>query len=175
MAYMLLSSQIPFNGSSVREVASRVVSGRYAFAGRRWAGVSRTARDLISRLLAADPADRPDADEALRHPWLAGRGERTGAAGAGVGTAARRALGGVPSGGRSDRGVASVTAGRSRRAAFRRRHSSDAVGGASRVRGRDGSAAPLSAISMPLDSQSELFDDDPFPRMKPRLFVPILN
>jgi hypothetical protein len=43
---------------------------------------ARSAKDLISRLLAVDPSARPTASDCLGHPWLRGGG-CPGVAGAG--------------------------------------------------------------------------------------------
>ncbi|KAL0271568.1 UNVERIFIED_CONTAM: hypothetical protein PYX00_008624 [Menopon gallinae] len=37
-----------------------------------WDDVSDSARDLVTKLLSVDPANRPTADEALNHPWTLG-------------------------------------------------------------------------------------------------------
>jgi len=72
MAYMLLSSQIPFCGKDMKEIAKRIMRGTYNFSGKRWSRISRRAKDFVSSLLVRDPTSRPTADHALRHPWLTG-------------------------------------------------------------------------------------------------------
>lgn len=42
------------------------------FSRSHWAGISDEAKDFIKLLLNKDPAQRPTAREALKHPWLKG-------------------------------------------------------------------------------------------------------
>lgn len=37
-----------------------------------WDGISDEAKDFVAKLLNKDPAKRPTAKEALKHPWLRG-------------------------------------------------------------------------------------------------------
>jgi calcium-dependent protein kinase len=37
-----------------------------------WEGISEEAKDFVALLLNKDPAKRPSAKQALRHPWLQG-------------------------------------------------------------------------------------------------------
>ncbi len=37
-----------------------------------WEGISEEARDFVAQLLHKDPARRPSAKQALKHPWLKG-------------------------------------------------------------------------------------------------------
>ena len=37
-----------------------------------WEGISEEARDFVAQLLHKDPARRPSAQQALKHPWLKG-------------------------------------------------------------------------------------------------------
>jgi serine/threonine protein kinase len=46
------------------------VSGSYKFYTPYWDPVSDEAKDLISRLLVLDPAERLTAREVLQHPWF---------------------------------------------------------------------------------------------------------
>ena len=39
-----------------------------------WGGVSRSAKQLVLRLLQVDPAQRLKVDDALQHPWMLGMG-----------------------------------------------------------------------------------------------------
>ena len=49
-----------------------IVAGDYKFEPEEyWANVSQTARDFVTACLTIDPASRPTAEEALKHPWLA--------------------------------------------------------------------------------------------------------
>ena len=49
-----------------------ILAGDYKFEPEEyWANVSQTARDFVTACLTIDPAARPTAEEALKHPWLA--------------------------------------------------------------------------------------------------------
>ena len=41
-----------------------------SFHEQYWDNVSEEAKDLISKMLTVDPAERPSAAELLHHPWL---------------------------------------------------------------------------------------------------------
>eukprot|EP01064_Diplonema_japonicum_P016121 TRINITY_DN24132_c0_g1_i1.p1 TRINITY_DN24132_c0_g1~~TRINITY_DN24132_c0_g1_i1.p1 ORF type:complete len:472 (+),score=110.09 TRINITY_DN24132_c0_g1_i1:44-1417(+) len=72
--YILLCGFPPFRGRSTNEQFKNIVRGVYAFPPNRvWGVITDSAKDLISKLLVLDPADRLSAREALQHPWLEGR------------------------------------------------------------------------------------------------------
>mmetsp|Transcript_3448 Transcript_3448/g.6473 ORF Transcript_3448/g.6473 Transcript_3448/m.6473 type:complete len:737 (+) Transcript_3448:159-2369(+) len=77
MAYMLLSSQIPFSGRDMKSIARKIRWGKYNFSGRRWSKISKKGKDFISSLLVRDASARPTADQALKHPWLVAGGRGT--------------------------------------------------------------------------------------------------
>lgn len=70
IAFMLLSSSMPFYGKDRATVVKKILRGKYAFQGRRWRTVSLEAQDFISYLLRRRPEKRPSADAALHEPWL---------------------------------------------------------------------------------------------------------
>mmetsp|Transcript_34563 Transcript_34563/g.83468 ORF Transcript_34563/g.83468 Transcript_34563/m.83468 type:complete len:858 (-) Transcript_34563:103-2676(-) len=70
IAFMLLSSSLPFYGKTRAHVVRRILQGKYAFKGRRWKEISPEAKAFIESLLVHDPAARPTAGDALEHEWL---------------------------------------------------------------------------------------------------------
>ena len=70
MAFMLLSSAMPFYGKTRPHVIKRIIHGKYHFKARRWAQVSQEAKQFIVDLLVADPYQRLDAETALKSNWL---------------------------------------------------------------------------------------------------------
>jgi len=72
VVFALLSGCLPFSDSSPEEVARRIRFCEYTFNEDRWSGVSQEAKDFLSRLLVADPAQRMTASECLQHEWLRG-------------------------------------------------------------------------------------------------------
>uniref|UniRef100_A0A7S1GID9 Calmodulin n=1 Tax=Cyclophora tenuis TaxID=216820 RepID=A0A7S1GID9_CYCTE len=70
IAYMLLSSQMPFYGRKRRHIVDQIMRCQYDFKGRRWKRLSEEAKAFIEDLLVANPNDRATANEALCHVWL---------------------------------------------------------------------------------------------------------
>jgi serine/threonine protein kinase len=75
--FTMLTSSHPFNLAGGDDWWFRAVqAGRH---DRFWAAhlrtspaISEDAQDLLNRIFAVDPAQRPSADDLLRHPWMAG-------------------------------------------------------------------------------------------------------
>lgn len=70
LAYMLLSSQMPFYGRRRKEILDKIARCNYDFKGRRWTTVSKQAKNFIGDLLMHDPNERPSANEAKQSLWL---------------------------------------------------------------------------------------------------------
>lgn len=70
IAYMLLSSQMPFYGKRRRHIVEQIMEGNYQFKGRRWKRVSQQSKEFVKDLLVLDPEDRLTAQEALSAAWL---------------------------------------------------------------------------------------------------------
>jgi len=70
IAYMLLSSELPFPGSSGQEIAEKIIRNDYNYNGVAWETNSKDSRNFISALLVKNPDERITAEKALRCPWL---------------------------------------------------------------------------------------------------------
>ena len=70
LAYMLLSSSIPFFGKERRHVIKRILKGKYHFKARRWWTVSKEAKKFVTSLLVLDEKRRPSCSDALNHKWF---------------------------------------------------------------------------------------------------------
>ena len=70
MAFMLLSSSLPFYGKDKLYVMKQIMQGRFSLHSKRWSQVSDEAKEFIRCLLVRNPANRPSAEEALNLPWL---------------------------------------------------------------------------------------------------------
>ena len=74
--YCLLSGYPPFDPSgfsSMFEMFENIEKAAYNFLDPVWETVSGEARSMIQSLLDPDPTKRLTVEEALRHPWMAGR------------------------------------------------------------------------------------------------------
>lgn len=72
ITYFLLAGYTPFDRDSQQAEMEAIIAGDYKFEPQEyWANVSDTARDFVRECLTIDPANRPTAEEALKHKWLA--------------------------------------------------------------------------------------------------------
>ncbi|KAI9315064.1 kinase-like domain-containing protein [Dichotomocladium elegans] len=70
LLFVLLAGYFPFDDEHVPRLLMKIKSGRR----RRIPGsLSPSAKDLIRRMLATDPANRITMDQILQHPWLDGQ------------------------------------------------------------------------------------------------------
>ncbi|CAK0833386.1 unnamed protein product, partial [Prorocentrum cordatum] len=70
IVYMLLSGVPPFDGKTDTDVMQKIRSGRFQSTGKRWEGISETAKHFVKSLLRKDPYERLTAAEAAQHAWL---------------------------------------------------------------------------------------------------------
>jgi len=70
IAYMLLSSQMPFYGRKRQHIVEQILGGKYDFRGRRWRKIAEPAKDFVRDLLVVDPDERLDAERASSCVWL---------------------------------------------------------------------------------------------------------
>jgi calcium-dependent protein kinase len=85
LSYQLLTGRLPFIGEngllanrlyttkqtfSNKDVFRAILYADLDFSSSPWDELSENARDLVESLLTRDPAHRPTAAEALRHPWF---------------------------------------------------------------------------------------------------------
>jgi serine/threonine protein kinase len=72
--FELLCGYPPFWASNDRNLYEKICNCRYGFSPDHFRKVSKSARDLISRLLVRDPKHRLSSDQALKHPWICASG-----------------------------------------------------------------------------------------------------
>lgn len=71
IAFMLLSSSMPFFGESRGAIINHILHGKYKFQSKRWQQVSTKAKDFVMSLLRRRPEKRPSAHDALHtSAWL---------------------------------------------------------------------------------------------------------
>lgn len=68
--YWLLCGYLPFEGKDSEVVVEKIKANEFDFPKRDWDKVSKSAKDLIGKLLDSSPYMRISADEALLHPWI---------------------------------------------------------------------------------------------------------
>jgi serine/threonine protein kinase len=66
MLYILLSGAMPFDGKN----ESRILAAKYPLPSYLFSNVSTLAKDLIGKILVANPSDRYTALQVLHHPWM---------------------------------------------------------------------------------------------------------
>ncbi|KAL3907156.1 MAG: hypothetical protein SGILL_008985, partial [Bacillariaceae sp.] len=74
--YLMLSGVEPFYGESENELVEDNTKAEVTFPDKYWNNISDLAKDLVSKMLEADPMKRLSAKNALQHPWLTQMTER---------------------------------------------------------------------------------------------------
>jgi len=68
--YVMLCGYEPFYGESEEALIEANKDAIVEFPKNDWSKISREARDLIRKMLKADPDERITAKDALEHPWI---------------------------------------------------------------------------------------------------------
>ena len=68
--YIMLVGAPPFNGEEEDDILRSVTSGKYDTTCTAYTSLSDNAKNLMTRLLTYNPAQRITAEEALSHPWF---------------------------------------------------------------------------------------------------------
>jgi len=72
IVYCLLSGSMPFSGSE-QEQLSKITQGKYSMKKERWGYLAKESIDFTRSLLRVDPRKRLTAQQALQHPFIAGK------------------------------------------------------------------------------------------------------
>ncbi|KAL3915611.1 MAG: hypothetical protein SGARI_008147 [Bacillariaceae sp.] len=72
----MLSGVEPFYGESEKELVDDNTKCEITFPSKYWDKISEAAKDLVLKMLHADPSQRLTAKGALQHPWLAEMAEK---------------------------------------------------------------------------------------------------
>jgi serine/threonine protein kinase len=67
---MMLCGEQPFEHPNMGKLIHYITMGEYSFSSPIWFKISTYAKDLISRMLATDPALRFNSSSVLSHPWF---------------------------------------------------------------------------------------------------------
>uniref|UniRef100_A0A1J3DK53 non-specific serine/threonine protein kinase n=1 Tax=Noccaea caerulescens TaxID=107243 RepID=A0A1J3DK53_NOCCA len=73
--YILLSGVPPFWAETEKGIFDAILEGHIDFESQPWPSISNSAKDLVRRMLTADPKRRILAADVLQHPWLREGGE----------------------------------------------------------------------------------------------------
>ncbi|KAK3243826.1 hypothetical protein CYMTET_46541 [Cymbomonas tetramitiformis] len=68
--FAMLSGELPFEGPTENDLYGNILRAAYNLEADPWHVISVPAKDLISKMLVKNPADRITATEVLKHPWL---------------------------------------------------------------------------------------------------------
>ena len=69
MMYLMLCGSLPFKGATALE---DMKAEKYDFIDPMWESISDGAKDVITKLLKADPEERLSSADAMEHPWVTG-------------------------------------------------------------------------------------------------------
>ncbi|XP_042427169.1 calcium-dependent protein kinase 1-like [Zingiber officinale] len=72
--YILLSGVPPFWAENEEGIFDAVLLGHIDFSSDPWPSISSGAKELVKKMLRADPKERLTAAEILNHPWMKGDG-----------------------------------------------------------------------------------------------------
>jgi calcium-dependent protein kinase len=70
LLYVFVSGYLPFQGENRQEVFMKIKEANYHFKHDEFDDCSDEVKDLLSKLLVADPGKRLTASQALDHPWF---------------------------------------------------------------------------------------------------------
>jgi len=74
--YTLLAGSPPFWHRDQLKMVRQIMEGKYNFNSYEWRDITDTAKDLISRMLVVDPAQRLTVSECLQHEFFISRSRR---------------------------------------------------------------------------------------------------
>ncbi|KAJ9566233.1 hypothetical protein OSB04_002199 [Centaurea solstitialis] len=75
MLYILLSGVPPFWAETEKGIFDAILEGIIDFDSDPWPSISRSAKDLVRKMLTQDPKKRITSAQVLEHPWLREGGE----------------------------------------------------------------------------------------------------
>ncbi|KAJ1558974.1 hypothetical protein HK096_002056, partial [Nowakowskiella sp. JEL0078] len=66
----MLSAVLPFYDDDQYAMGNRIRKAEYKFGADSWNGISTEAKDLISKLLVANPSKRLTINQVFEHHWI---------------------------------------------------------------------------------------------------------
>ena len=68
-----LSAKYPFTLQNENDnLRDKILNAKFSFSGPEWSDVSDGAKDLVRRLIVANPEGRMNVEQALKHKWFTG-------------------------------------------------------------------------------------------------------
>ena len=71
LSYIMLCGEPPFKGTSNNEIFTKILNEEVKFSSK-WKNISDEAKNFVMMCLRKNPEKRPNAMEALLHPWFSG-------------------------------------------------------------------------------------------------------
>ncbi|XP_020252733.1 calcium-dependent protein kinase 15-like [Asparagus officinalis] len=68
--YILLTGVPPFWADNEKGIFEAILRGNIDYTSDPWPSISSSAKDLVNKMLQADPTKRLSAVEILKHPWI---------------------------------------------------------------------------------------------------------
>ena len=68
--YILICGHPPYRGKNFEETKNLIQNAALEFKKSTWQSISKDAKDLLLKMLAKNPENRPSAAEALQHQWF---------------------------------------------------------------------------------------------------------
>ncbi|GAA5968427.1 hypothetical protein JCM11641_007632 [Rhodosporidiobolus odoratus] len=70
ITYTLLCGYIPFRATETQQLIEECTAAKLEFHDRYWKNISSDAKAFIRACVQSDPAQRPTAEQALKHKWM---------------------------------------------------------------------------------------------------------
>jgi len=70
ITFIVMSGSLPFFNNVLHKLYRQIVERDLNFPEQPWKRISKGIQDFILRVLQIRPGERPNAEEALKHPWL---------------------------------------------------------------------------------------------------------
>ena len=70
ICYILICGYPPFPMDMARETIKKVKSAKFRFPAKHWSHISESVKDLLRKMIVADPNERLSIDAVLKHPWF---------------------------------------------------------------------------------------------------------
>ncbi|CAM8903666.1 unnamed protein product [Rhodiola kirilowii] len=77
--YILLSGVPPFWAETEKGIFDAILQGNVDFESKPWPSISKSAKDLVRKMLIKDPQERITPAQVLEHPWIKEGGDASDA------------------------------------------------------------------------------------------------